>query len=358
MDTFFTDPRPKHLSESKFSGVAPGVYSLGNVLPADLDEQEFQQYFGVAGPPTAPTYYYYYAIGVPGSQTYNPFTPFYSPSPYPSLNTGDEAPPEVMWADEASLMYDPESGGVWLDTSGPNGGTIWSYRLDFADDSFDQSAVQFVTDGLLGDVTNTYLVEIGVDGIPEGRHALGNILPSGLSLDGLSQVVTGASFIGEPGHGAHALNIDANGIPLAMAIMPPPLPCDFDRDGLCRLLDIDQLVTGIETGADDPAFDINGDGVMNNEDIRGWLAEAAQQNGFAEPYLSGDVNLDGAVNATDLNVLGLNWLQPGRTWSEGNVFVDGLGAAEVNTDDLNRGNNQFPKLRPQPYLSQMEPSCV
>jgi hypothetical protein len=251
------------------------------------------------------------------------------------LNTGDEVPPEFTWATEASLGYDPESGGLWLDTSGSNGGTIWSYRLDFADDSFNQNAVQLVTDGFLSEVTATSVIEIGEDGIPAGAYTLGDILPLDLTMDELSQIVTRASFIGEPGHGAHALNIDTNGIPMAMAIMPPRLPCDFDRDGLCRLLDIDQLVTAIETGADDPAFDINGDGAMDNKDISEWLALAAQENGFAEPYLAGDLNLDGAVNVNDLNVLGLNWLESGRTWSDGNVFVDGLTAAEVNTNDLN-----------------------
>ena len=335
MDTFFTSTFPKQIGENG-SGIAPGVYSLGNVLPADLDEQEFQQYFGDAGPPGSQTYYRYHAIGAPGGQTYNPFTPLYSPSPYPPLNTGDETPLEVTWADEASLLYDPESGGLWLDTSGPGGGTIWSYRLDFGEDSFDQTAVQFATDGLLADVTPTYLVEIGVDGIPAGTYSLGDIVPAGLSLDELPQAVTGASFIGEPGHGAHALDIDTNGIPLAMALMLPALPCDFDRDGLCGLLDIDQLVTAIETAADDPAFDLNGDGLMDTDDISGWLADAAQENGFAEPYLSGDVNLDGTVNAADLNVLALNWQQPGRTWSTGNMYVDELAATEVNTDDLNR----------------------
>ncbi len=38
----------------------------------------------------------------------------------------------------------------------------------------------------------------------------------------MSQIVTRASFIGETGHGAEALNIDTNGIPFALAIIPEP----------------------------------------------------------------------------------------------------------------------------------------
>ncbi len=74
--------------------------------------------------------------------------------------------------------------------------------------------------------------------------------------------------------------------------------------------------------------------MADNGDINEWLAQAAQENGFAVPYLAGDINLDGAVNVTDLNVLGTNWLQDGTTWSEGNVFVDELDDAEVNAQDL------------------------
>ena len=46
----------------------------------------------------------------------------------------------------------------------------------------------------------------------------------------------------------------------------------------------------------------------------------------------GDANLDGAVNAADLNVVGLNWLKTGCvSWSDG----DFNGDNQVNPADLN-----------------------
>ena len=43
-------------------------------------------------------------------------------------------------------------------------------------------------------------------------------------------------------------------------------------------------------------------------DIVQSLTAAAGANGFAQPYLLGDANLDGMVDAQDLNAVGQNWL--------------------------------------------------
>jgi len=45
----------------------------------------------------------------------------------------------------------------------------------------------------------------------------------------------------------------------------------------------------------------------------------------------GDANLDGLVDASDLNVLGLNWLTSGNGWADGDFNGDGL----VDSSDLN-----------------------
>ena len=110
-------------------------------------------------------------------------------------------------------------------------------------------------------------------------------------------------------------------------------PCDFDGDDICHLSDIDRMVNDVEAGIYDPALDLNGDGVVASDDMDEWLAQAGSGNGYQEPYLRADVNLDGSVNVADLNVMGLNWQQSGKTWSEGNVHVQ-CGSWGVNACDL------------------------
>ncbi len=49
------------------------------------------------------------------------------------------------------------------------------------------------------------------------------------------------------------------------------------------------------------------------------------------PYLLGDANLDGSVNATDLNALGQNWRGHPNAWQSGDFTADGT----VDASDLN-----------------------
>ena len=276
---------PKKLYENNSAGVPPGVYDIGNVLPAGLDELEFAKYFGPSGPPGRSSGFYYHAIGALGSQTYNPFTPIYAPSPFPALNSGGGVidPGERRWAVEASLWYDPGNGGLTLDTTGPNGGLIWSYQIEFADELIDPNAVQLATDGLLAEVDASSIIEIGSSGIQEGVYRLGNILPPDLSFNDLSDIVTRAAFVGEPGHGLESLNIDASGIPFAMALASEmPFYGDANLDGVVDASDLNILG-------------------------QNWLSENV--SGWSE----GDFNGDQRVDQIDLNALGQNWLAERRS---------------------------------------------
>ncbi len=125
------------------------------------------------------------------------------------------------------------------------------------------------------------------------------------------------------------------------------LPCDFDGDDMCHLSDIDRMVSDIETEINDPALDLTGDGTVDRDDLDEWRSQAGHENGFAEPYLGADVNLDGFVNVVDLNVMGLNWLQSGKTWSDGNVVVQCGNFGQVNSCDLMMlGLNWQKSIRP------------
>ena len=83
--------------------------------------------------------------------------------------------------------------------------------------------------------------------------------------------------------------------------------------------------------ATDSQFDLNHDDWIDELDLRRWLEVAGPENGYAGSILPGDANLDGVVDASDLNVLGIHWQQAGRVWSDGDFSGDGV----VDATDLN-----------------------
>ena len=99
---------------------------------------------------------------------------------------------------------------------------------------------------------------------------------------------------------------------------------DFDVDGQLTADDIDQLSAAVRS-ARDRSYDLNDDRLLNQDDRLLWVEDL--KNTFF-----GDANLDGMVDAADLNALGLNWLGTGAVgWAEG----DFTGDAIVNASDLN-----------------------
>jgi hypothetical protein len=112
---------------------------------------------------------------------------------------------------------------------------------------------------------------------------------------------------------------------------------DFDGNGQLAPTDIDMLTAEIFAGTNDPAIDVTGDGMVDAVDLTKWMADAALHNGFAQTYLSGDSNLDGSVDAKDLNSLALHWQQANTPmWSRGDFNVDGIiDAADLNVLALN-----------------------
>jgi hypothetical protein len=117
---------------------------------------------------------------------------------------------------------------------------------------------------------------------------------------------------------------------------PIPLPAcdlslDFDVDGNCNGVDIDLLGQEIIAGTNNSVFDLTGDKLVDLADQDRWRADAATENGFAEPYLNGDANLDGSVLVGDLNAVGTNWQSSPAAWSGGDFNADGI----VDVADLN-----------------------
>jgi hypothetical protein len=137
---------------------------------------------------------------------------------------------------------------------------------------------------------------------------------------------------------------------------------DFNNDGALDLADIDllfgvgDLVSGVSLPPAEPIYDLTADNVVDGSDVDAWLAEAASHNGFGAPYLKGDANLDGTVDAQDLNTLALRWQQTQQVWSTG----DFTGEGTVNALDLNQIGLNWQSSIPIAAASQAvpEPSGV
>ena len=135
--------------------------------------------------------------------------------------------------------------------------------------------------------------------------------------------------------------------------LPPEYSCDFSDDGLCTTADIDSLVEVVIADTHTKGFDVTGEGLVTVDDLAQWRAIAAEENGFSEPYLEGDANLDGVVDAADLNRLALNWNESPNTWSGG----DFLAAGTVNASSLNLLGVNWGRSIPLAAQAVPEPSC-
>ena len=105
----------------------------------------------------------------------------------------------------------------------------------------------------------------------------------------------------------------------------PPLSGDFNGDGNLDCQDIHLLVAEIAAGTNNPLFDLNGDAIVNLDDLDAWLIEAGVTNTpCQESFVMGDVNLDGFVNVLDVVIVDGNMGQFGVGWCGGDVNADGV----------------------------------
>ena len=130
---------------------------------------------------------------------------------------------------------------------------------------------------------------------------------------------------------------------------------DFNSDESLDVADLDLLVTAVSDPIDGVNFDLFSDGgVIDNADLDVWLSAAARQNGHLDSYLHGDVNLDGVVDAADLGVVGLNWHQRTRGWSQG----DFTGDHYISAEDLNIVGLNWQKTQATAVAEVPEPAII
>ena len=223
-------------------------------------------------------------------------------------------------------------------------------------DGFDMAAGRLTAAySLIGDNTGLGLSEAPVGMPDENGNFVGDPTGSGIIdpllsplgnfggrtktqalLPGSAAINAGdPDFVAPPDHdqrGAPFVRVSGGRVDMGAFESQIP-PVDFNKDGRLDCSDVDPLVAAIVGGENPPEFDLTNDDIVDEADLNVWLALAGLENlASHEAYPLGDANLDGRVNTTDLNVIGLNWRQDVTGWCSGDLTADGI----VDAGDLNR----------------------
>ncbi|MEM8678133.1 MAG: DUF1559 domain-containing protein [Planctomycetota bacterium] len=129
---------------------------------------------------------------------------------------------------------------------------------------------------------------------------------------------------------------------------------DFNDDFAYDCADVDALVSAIVDGNDPAAFDLDGDGSVDNQDLSLWLAEAGANNlPSGNAYLLGDATLDGAVDGQDFIAWNNSKFTNTANWCDGDFNADGVVDGQ---DFIAWNNNKFNSAdahtvpEPTPYV--------
>lgn len=108
-------------------------------------------------------------------------------------------------------------------------------------------------------------------------------------------------------------------------------------DGVWDCLDVNALTSETAAMTNNPAFDMTGDGMVDDADISAWLMVAGGINLMSgNPYARGDANLDGIVDGLDFIEWNMNKFTSNTDWCGGNFngdsVIDGLDFIEWNSN--------------------------
>ncbi len=224
----------------------------------------------------------------------------------------DNASELSQWSIPAGNLADGEFLTLWVDGEADEGSNHAPFALSAS------GGEVFLTDGSSILDTITY-------GVLAGDTSLARI------PDGVGELET----TNQPTPGTE--NIEGSTVPTVG---------DVTQDGTVNADDIDAVYDAVQDGTNDTRFDLNADGMVTAGDAT-YLVESILET------FEGDSNLDGVVDATDLNAIGIRWLSVGDVgWASGNFNGDStVDATDLNILGLNWQKGATPAPAPGASLA-------
>jgi len=183
-------------------GYENGLYRLGAIYPENVSDEEFISDVSAV----------WAELGSTTTQLFA--TEFGRPSGIP-LN--DDGVQQIdRWATSVSLLYWEPTGELILSSDGENGGYINAFGIHgtFTDIATFDEGGRFTA-------TNGKIESFGL--VPPGTYSFGEVLPSNLTQQELSNSLSSADFIAEASDGQIA--IEREGIAMNISIVPEPTSC-------------------------------------------------------------------------------------------------------------------------------------
>ena len=189
--------------------------------------------------------------------------------------------------------------------AGANGFQTYDEKLFFdADDDLQGTELRWIDTTVIAPVVNSIDIWSG----PGGSRGRPN---GGFAVFDESLFFAGYTL----GFGRELFALDLSAVTVT-------IPGDLNVDGLVDGQDVD-IVCGAIGGPLQVALDFDNNGTHEYADVEAFIRDTIGTE-------LGDANLDGTVNAVDLNQVGVHWLGEGG-WSQGDFTCDSI----VNAADLN-----------------------
>ena len=235
-DSTFLDQRDHLIGETTFSQPLSGLYTIGDVLPAGLSEETWNDLFGIRSngafyDSVRGTYVEHKGqhayIDMFGGREYpDPAELLYGAPEGEFENRLDLLDPNtIQWAQSATLVYNPLSGEVVFNTTGLQSGYTTAFFLESEGVFLSENFAPFIDTPIIGATPDTLIMFADI--IDPGQYSLGEVLPSGMSLGEFQGVFTNARFLERAGFKGGSLDFETDGVSMSFALAAVPEPASM-----------------------------------------------------------------------------------------------------------------------------------